>query len=60
MNCTPTECPHCHEWGPAVPGKVRCEKPPLTDGSTFRFSTSLGAKCQREDPLRLFDPEEER
>jgi len=59
MHCTPAECPHCAEWGPSVPGKVRCEKPPLPERGpgmeyhTFRFSTTLGAKCQCEDDPQL-------
>jgi len=38
---------------------VRCEKPPLPERGpgmeyhTFRFSTTLGAKCQCEDDPQL-------
>lgn len=50
MRCHPDECRHSLPWGPQVPTKTRCAKPPLPDDPRpgyeyhrgWHFSTTLG------------------
>lgn len=51
MRCIPLDCQYCSPWGPGVPGKTRCTKPPFPEGYRFRLSTTLGGPCVIEKEL---------